>query len=407
MNKITHWNITTTPEEEIFSRRTRLFKELEKYNVEGIVFYNAKAIRYFANCICCPSERPIALVLRMDGYAAMMVPRMEYEHTQSTVTAVDKIIYYKEYPGNPNPMYMLSDLLGTLGMGKGKIASDYTGYPAVEGSRCPALSDVNPNLDLVILPYILEDLQIIKSEFDLKCIRESCRWGNLAMTFLQENTHIGLREIEVQEKTGNMASEIMLKTLGPHFPPSTLGYNSLACAAATYRGQISSSASNPHVNAKNLQFHEGDSMIGESWAYLLEYGSELERVFFVGEPGKEQLKYYKLAVEAQNTAISIIREGVTCSEVDKEMKRFFKENNLEEYWRHHTGHSLGFNGHEHPFIDENEPTVLKKGMVFSVEPGIYINGVGGFRLSDTVVVTEDGVEMLTYFPREIEHLICW
>jgi len=85
---------------------------------------------------------------------------------------------------------------------------------------------------------------------------------------------------------------------------------------------------------------------------------------------------------------------------------FYEKHSLWDYWRHHTGHALGLLGHEAPFFDVADDTVIKPGMVFSVEPGLYVMGLGGFRHSDTILVTETGIEMLTYYPRDLESLIC-
>ncbi|MHA1354442.1 MAG: M24 family metallopeptidase, partial [Candidatus Heimdallarchaeota archaeon] len=75
--------------------------------------------------------------------------------------------------------------------------------------------------------------------------------------------------------------------------------------------------------------------------------------------------------------------------------------------QHHTGHAIGMEGHERPFLDIGSKVVMKPGMVFTAEPGIYIPDIGGFRHSDTIVITEDGSEMITYYPREIEDLIIY
>ena len=88
------------------------------------------------------------------------------------------------------------------------------------------------------------------------------------------------------------------------------------------------------------------------------------------------------------------------------MYRFYKERGLEKYWRHHSGHSIGQEGHEAPFFDIGDSTILQPGMCMSVEPGIYVEGLGGFRVSDTIYITEKGVECLTYFSKNLEDIIC-
>jgi Xaa-Pro aminopeptidase len=126
----------------------------------------------------------------------------------------------------------------------------------------------------------------------------------------------------------------------------------------------------------------------------------------VGEPSAEQARFFELMCQAQETAFATIKPGIPAAAVDREVRRFFEENNITQYWRHHAGHSIGMEGHEAPFFDIGDETVLAPGQVWTVEPGIYVQGLGGFRHSDTVLVTETGMELLTYYPRHLEALIC-
>jgi Xaa-Pro aminopeptidase len=106
----------------------------------------------------------------------------------------------------------------------------------------------------------------------------------------------------------------------------------------------------------------------------------------------------------QNLALEVIEPGKPCSAVDTEIRQYFKDNDLTDYWKHHSGHTIGIRYHEGPFLDIGDDTPILPGMVFTVEPGLYVPELGGFRHSDTVVVTDDGIEMLTYYPRDLESL---
>jgi len=106
----------------------------------------------------------------------------------------------------------------------------------------------------------------------------------------------------------------------------------------------------------------------------------------------------------QDAACAAMRPGDPCSEVDKAVRRYFESHDLMPHWRHHTGHGLGLRYHEGPFLDAGDHTLMEPGMVFSVEPGLYVPELGGFRHSDTVLVTEDGCERLTYYPRDLASL---
>ncbi len=107
---------------------------------------------------------------------------------------------------------------------------------------------------------------------------------------------------------------------------------------------------------------------------------------------------------AQEVAFEMLRPGATCSDVDRAVRRFYEDNDLMQFWKHHTGHEIGLRYHEGPFLDLGDHTTIKPGMVFTVEPGLYASELGGFRHSDTVQITEDGIEFLTYYPRDLDSL---
>jgi len=99
-----------------------------------------------------------------------------------------------------------------------------------------------------------------------------------------------------------------------------------------------------------------------------------------------------------------LKPGAHCSDADKAAVKVITKAGLSQHMRHHTGHGLGLEGHEPPWLDSGNVTVLKPGMVVSCEPGIYESGFGGFRHSDTVSITEESVEIITYYPRDLESL---
>jgi len=155
----------------------------------------------------------------------------------------------------------------------------------------------------------------------------------------------------------------------------------------------------------NAVLREGDVLVTGAAAEVGGYLSELERTMILGHPTDEQARLFYLMIGAQELAFAEIRPGRRCSDVDRAVRRYYEENGIMDYWRHHTGHSIGYGMHEAPFFDTGDDTVIEQGMVFTVEPGIYIPGLAGFRHSDTVLVTQGGIEILTEYPRGIESLI--
>lgn len=125
---------------------------------------------------------------------------------------------------------------------------------------------------------------------------------------------------------------------------------------------------------------------------------------FLGQPNDEQKQMFDHMVALQDLAMNAIEPGKPCSAVDLEVRAYFEKHDLMGYWRHHVGHAIGLRYHEGPFLDKGDHTLIKPGMVFTVEPGLYAPNLGGFRHSDTVLVTENGNIMMTYYPRDLQSL---
>ncbi len=392
--------ISVTPPEEFAARQQRVSRELEAHGAQAMVFFSSDAMFYLTGAPLIPTERPMALIYQIGGEKAFFVPRLELEHTQLYVDF--PVRSYPEYPDETHPMQHLADYLKELGLAGKALAADSDGYPGVYGYRGPSLSQVLDRDDLILLPVMIRDLKVHKSAFELELIRESARWSNYGLALLQERTKPGLREYDVSFPSGNDAAQTMLQTLGPRYRPAALTDSGVMVG---YRGQIGRHSYFPHAVTTNAMFRKGDLLGAYSSAIVMGYLAELERNFFLGEPDAQQQKYYEMTVELQRTALEAIKPGALCSDVDRAVRQFYRDNGVEACWRHHTGHSLGSGMHENPVLDIGDHHVLEPGMVFSVEPGLYVEGVGGFRLSDTVAIHEDGVELVTYYSRDLEHLI--
>jgi Xaa-Pro aminopeptidase len=175
-------------------------------------------------------------------------------------------------------------------------------------------------------------------------------------------------------------------------------------AFAGYRGQIGRNAAIPHALANNIRFQKGDVLVTGASAPVWGYVSELERTMFLGQPTDAQKRMFDHMVALQDTALAALEPGKPCSEVDKAVRAYFTKHDLMPYWRHHTGHTIGLRYHEGPYLDSGDDTLMQPGMVFTVEPGVYSPELGGFRHSDTVAITADGIEIMTFYPRDLDNL---
>jgi Xaa-Pro dipeptidase len=384
-------------EAEYRERTARLAAYAREQGLDGIALFDPTYVLYYVGFAFVPTERPMAFVLNADGQGGMLVPRLEREHAQANAL-VSEVADYPEYPGESHPSEALRTLLGKLGLER--VGADHDGYPWVLGYRGPTLTELLGVAPVKITAFV-EDQLAIKSPAEIELIRESAKWANLAHMLLQRYTRPGLTEVEVSQRATNEATLAMLDAIGPIYRaqnPFSEG------AAAGYRGQIGRNAAIPHSLTANIVFREGDVLVTGASAPVWGYLSELERTMVIGEPVAEQEVMFDHMVALQDTAFEAIKPGARCSDVDRAVRAYYDEHGLWDYWKHHVGHCIGLRYHEGPFLDIGDDTEIKPGMVFTVEPGLYAAGLGGFRHSDTVAVTDDGLDFLTYYPRDLDSL---
>jgi Xaa-Pro dipeptidase len=385
-------------EAEYRHRTSQLATHAREQGLEGVVLFDPAYVLYYVGFAFVPTERPMAFVLNADGEGGMFVPRLEREHAEANAL-VQHIADYPEYPSERHPSEALRSLLHELGL-RERVGSDHDGYQWILGYRGPSRTELVGAAPVKVTAFV-EDQMALKSEAEIALIRESAKWGNLAHVLLQRYTRPGLTEVEVSQRATNEATLAMLDAIGPIYRaqnPFAEG------ASAGYRGQIGRNAAIPHSLTANITFRKGDVLVTGASAPVWGYLSELERTMVIGEPGAEQRVLFDHMVALQDIAFEAIKPGARCSDVDRAVRAYYDEYDLWDYWKHHVGHCIGLRYHEGPFLDIGDETEIKPGMVFTVEPGLYAAGLGGFRHSDTVAVTTEGIELLTYYPRDLDSL---
>ncbi|MBL8134255.1 MAG: aminopeptidase P family protein [Anaerolineae bacterium] len=383
-------------------RAGRLLEHLDQRRLNGVVLFDRSYILYYTGFAFIPTERPIAFVMNNQGHRALFVPQLEREHAKANAQ-VDQVSTYPEYPHDPHPMQHLSHLLREMSMLEpgAVIGADNDGYPWIFGYRGVPLSEMTGQ-DIRNVRAFIEDQMMIKSPVEIAFIREACRWGDVAHRLLQDYTAVGVTETEVSERASEDATRVLLETLGGEYRSASEYYYG---AMAGYRGQIGRNAAIPHALANNITFEPGDTLVTGAASSVWGYNSELERTMFVGEPNDAQRHYFDHMLTLQTLAIEALAPGRTCGEIDLIVRAYYEQHDLMDFWKHHVGHAIGLRYHEAPFLDLGDATVIQPGMVFTVEPGLYVPSLGGFRHSDTILVTESGAEFLTDYPRDRDSLI--
>jgi Xaa-Pro aminopeptidase len=382
--------------EEFAGRRGRLLEQAKAQGASGYVLFGPDYVHYFTGFWFLSNERPIVYVQSTAGEDAIFVPEFELERTRAEAS-FERIETYPEYPGEEHPLQALARLLLDLGIG-GRIAADQDGYPGILGYRGPPLSEVT-GATVVSAGDAIERMLARKSPAETELIRESGRWCAHAHRLLEEHTRVGVTEAAASLRA---QQEATLAMLAQHGSRGLLGSGD--GVKAGYRGQIGRRSAWAHAVSHDISFAQGDVLVSETGAPVWGYQAELERALVIGPPGDRVRWLFDHLLASREVAFAAIRPGATAADVDRAVLRYFEENDLLSYWRQHTGHGTGLRNHEAPFLDIGDHTLLEPGMVFTIEPGLYDPEVGGFRHSDTVAVTEDGYELLTDYPDDLESL---
>jgi Xaa-Pro dipeptidase len=242
----------------------------------------------------------------------------------------------------------------------------------------------NPRVDAA--EGIFAELRMTKDPAELKAMREAVRIAERALEATLPNIRVGMTEREI-------GTELMMQTLKagsegdlPFAPIVASGPN----------GAL------PHATLTDRPIQPGDLITLDWGAAKSGYIADLTRTFALGEVDPELKRIYELVKAANAAAKAAARPGVACADVDAAARKVIADGGYGEYFIHRVGHGLGLEGHEDPSMHGRNETSLAPGMTFTVEPGIYLPGKGGVRIEDDVVVTADGCESLSTYPRDLQ-----
>ncbi len=378
---------TAVPPSEFASRIQAVRERLDDSEADAAVWFSATSIEYITGFQHIQTERPVALAVTRDEIS-ITVPRLEVDRVGGN-ERIDDVHNYFDYPGG-EPIATIAETLD--GMGAESVLADMDGAPGVMGYEGPPLSDF---LDVDTQEWVPE-MREAKSDAEIDLIRESAKWANLGHQYLADFTEVGAHPTTVSQRATMEASRAMLDTLGPEYAVRERG------DGPVHAGYISGEETAlPHGHTPNERLSRGDVLITGATANVDGYYSELERTMFVGEVTDEHEHYFELMLEAQETAFEAMGPDVPVSDVDQAVWDYFDEQGITDLAQHHVGHNIGLGAHEPPYIDRGSDATMEPGHVYTIEPGLYTEKAG-YRHSDTVAITEDGLDFLTYFPRDLE-----
>jgi len=230
----------------------------------------------------------------------------------------------------------------------------------------------------------IEGLRMIKSESELALIRQSVDTNSQAFELSVKRVRPGMKESELAADL-----EYRMRRLGAEKP----SFDTIVAGG--------SRSALPHAQPTAARLQTGELAIVDMGAFQQGYASDMTRMLFLGKPGTKVKRAYRAVLEAQLAAIDAVRAGVGTARVDAAARRVLAGYGLDHAFVHSTGHGLGLEIHEPPRLGKRDKGKLKAGMAVTIEPGVYIEGWGGIRIEDTIIVTETGCEILTPTPKDL------
>ncbi len=253
---------------------------------------------------------------------------------------------------------------------------------------CDALDSLQGRLpvksSLVPVNGWIESMRMLKSADEIALIRRSVETNSRAFEAAAKHVRAGMKEQDLAAEL-----EYRMRRLGAEKP----SFETIVAGGA--RSAL------PHAQPTAARLEDGQLVVVDMGALQDGYCSDMTRMLFIGSPSAKVKRLYRAVLEAQLAGVAAVRAGVTTSKVDAAARNVLKSYGLADAFVHSTGHGLGLEIHEPPRIGKKDKTKLAAGMAITIEPGAYLEGFGGVRIEDTVVVTETGCEILTPTPKAL------
>jgi Xaa-Pro aminopeptidase len=319
------------------------------------------------------ADERLCLLLVSPQAESMVVPLLNVEDV-----AAHTSITLHTWPDAEGPRVALSQALARISPVK-RLAIDGT---MRADFLLPLLAATSPQETLTVEP-LLAPLRACKSPEEIEALARAAAQADRAMRTAMEACQPGVTEAEVA-----WAAEAAFRLDGAEVVTFTL------IAAGPHGAR-------PHHHSGQRRLQQGDAVIIDIGASLNGYQSDITRVVFLGEPPTEFLQAYEAVLAANERARAAVRPGVAAQEIDRQARGTLETAGYGEYFIHRTGHGLGLEVHEPPWIMAGNEQLLEEGMVFSVEPGVYLPGKFGVRIEDIVAVTPTGCRTLTGFDHQL------
>lgn len=349
-------------------RQQAVQKKMQEAGLTQLLVSEPSSVYYLTGTWIHPGERFMGLLLRPEKMPVLFLHRLfpvspteveivSFSDADDYLGMVAEKLYKNEKLGIDKHLYA-GFLIGLM---ERKGASDY-----VSGSPC------------------VDEVRAIKTAEEIEKMRVASQINDRTMEIAKNSLRIGITEKELEQIIIKTYQELGAEGLS--FPPIVA---------------FQENAADPHHENSDRALQEGDMVLLDIGCVKDGYCSDMTRTFFTAEPTEKQRRVYELVRKANENAENFIRVGSRLCEIDEAARSVIREGGHDKEFTHRLGHFIGIDTHEYGDVSAAFDWQVQEGMMFSIEPGIYLQGEFGVRIEDLVVVTERGCEVINHVPKEI------
>ncbi len=360
-------------------RLDNLSSALRASGLDALALNAGPSLTYLTGLHFHLSERPVVAFFTPEGPPAIVLPELEGLKLEGLPFEIDAFPYGEDPAGWEAVFRRAASARGLDGRGVGvePRAMRLLEFRHVQGAA--------PEADFPDASQLVSGLRVHKDPDEVAAMRKAVRIAQDALEAVLPQAKIGMTE---QELAGELVVQLLRHGSQPELP---------------FQPIVSSGpdGANPHAVPSGRRLQSGDLLVVDWGAAVDGYISDLTRTFAVGKVDEEYEKIHRLVQAANAAGRAAARPGAPCADVDRAARGVIEKAGYGEFFIHRTGHGIGLEAHEEPYMRGDNEAPLEPGMAFTVEPGIYLPGRNGVRVEDNLVITAAGAECLSDMPREL------
>lgn len=380
---------------EPFYRRkiAQVQQQLEERGLDGLLTLHYANVFYLAGFFHYPNERPVAVFVPRVGEPVLFIPRLEVDYVDEAGWA-PVVEWYEEFPGILHPIEWMCQRIGARGFEHAHLGFEQN----ISIDTRDRLVSALPGVEWVGAGDLLGKMRLVKDAEEIALME---RAGAYSDWMVGEGVRLvtsgeRLSEVTIEQAMVRGVIDKMQRELDPMIAVPGLA-GALVCSGPR--------SAFPHGLPTGRKIAPGENLILSVACFVGGYFAESERTFLLGDPSPEQIFRYETDRRAQEAGTNALVVGARCSDANHRCLGVIRDAGLGEFIRHRQGHGIGLQNHEPPWVEDGDHTVLEAGMAVSCEPGIYCPGQGGYRISDSIVVTPMGPRTLTHAPRDLNQIV--